>query len=338
MDERSGPAISRRRFLASTAAGGAAVLAGGATSMVSAHANHRPHDEDAPWFEASIAGLQHQMAHGRLSSRELTHAYLLAGEGAEPARCTPSSRPIRTRMAIAARRDAERRAGTRPRTAPRDPGPAQGQRRDGRPDGDDRRLARARGQPRPARRHVTRKLREAGAVVLGKANLSEWANFRGFVPDAVSTAGLFLNGWSARGGFTRDSVRAGLGPVRVQLRIRRGRVGQPVHGRRRHRDGRLDRLPRRQHRASSDSSRRSASSPRRGSSRSPTTRTRPVRWAGPCRTWRSCSTRWSRRSARSRASGSRATTGGSCSAARSRASGSAWTASCSRPTGTRTSR
>ena len=51
---------------------------------------------------------------------------------------------------------------------------------------------------------VTRKLREAGAVVIGKANLSEWANFRGFVPDAVSSAGLSLNGWSARGGFTRD--------------------------------------------------------------------------------------------------------------------------------------
>ena len=36
-------------------------------------------------------------------------------------------------------------------------------------------------------------LREAGAVILGKANLSEWANFRGFS----------YNGWSARGGFTR---------------------------------------------------------------------------------------------------------------------------------------
>jgi amidase len=32
-------------------------------------------------------------------------------------------------------------------------------------------------------------------VILGKANLSEWANFRGFAP---------FNGWSARGGFTRD--------------------------------------------------------------------------------------------------------------------------------------
>ena len=42
---------------------------------------------------------------------------------------------------------------------------------------------------------VAARLRAAGAVILGKANLSEWANFRGFAP---------FNGWTARGGFTRD--------------------------------------------------------------------------------------------------------------------------------------
>ncbi|MEO5754909.1 MAG: amidase family protein, partial [Chthoniobacterales bacterium] len=47
----------------------------------------------------------------------------------------------------------------------------------------------------PADSTVVQKLRDAGAVILGKANLSEWANFRGFAP---------FNGWSARGGFTRD--------------------------------------------------------------------------------------------------------------------------------------
>ena len=40
---------------------------------------------------------------------------------------------------------------------------------------------------------VAARLRAAGAVILGKANLSEWANFRGFAP---------FNGWTARGGFT----------------------------------------------------------------------------------------------------------------------------------------
>jgi amidase len=43
--------------------------------------------------------------------------------------------------------------------------------------------------------HVVRRLREAGAVILGKTNLSEWANFR----STHSTSG-----WSGRGGLTRN--------------------------------------------------------------------------------------------------------------------------------------
>jgi amidase len=42
---------------------------------------------------------------------------------------------------------------------------------------------------------VAKKLREAGAVILGKTNLSEWANFRG---DRSSS------GWSGRGGQTKN--------------------------------------------------------------------------------------------------------------------------------------
>ena len=42
---------------------------------------------------------------------------------------------------------------------------------------------------------VARKLREAGAIILGKTNLSEWANFR-------STHSV--SGWSSRGGQTRN--------------------------------------------------------------------------------------------------------------------------------------
>jgi len=42
---------------------------------------------------------------------------------------------------------------------------------------------------------VAAKLREAGAVILGKANLSEWANFRGFQSSS---------GWSAVGGACRN--------------------------------------------------------------------------------------------------------------------------------------
>ncbi|MFZ0544498.1 MAG: amidase [Candidatus Promineifilaceae bacterium] len=47
--------------------------------------------------------------------------------------------------------------------------------------------------PRDA--YIVKKLRKAGAVILGKTNLSEWANFRG--RDSIS-------GWSSRGGLTRN--------------------------------------------------------------------------------------------------------------------------------------
>ncbi len=42
---------------------------------------------------------------------------------------------------------------------------------------------------------VARRLREAGAVIIGKANLSEWANFRGY---------LSSSGWSGAGGQTKN--------------------------------------------------------------------------------------------------------------------------------------
>src|SRR5690606_22563000 len=42
---------------------------------------------------------------------------------------------------------------------------------------------------------LVRRLREAGAVILGKTNLSEWANIR---------SSRATSGWSARGGQTRS--------------------------------------------------------------------------------------------------------------------------------------
>src|SRR3984893_14487463 len=49
--------------------------------------------------------------------------------------------------------------------------------------------------PAPADSHVAARLRAAGAVILGKTNLSEWANIR----STKSTSG-----WSGRGGLTRN--------------------------------------------------------------------------------------------------------------------------------------
>src|SRR6202022_3966718 len=42
---------------------------------------------------------------------------------------------------------------------------------------------------------LVKRLREAGAIILGKANLSEWANFRG---------NRSTSGWSGRGGQTKN--------------------------------------------------------------------------------------------------------------------------------------
>lgn len=51
------------------------------------------------------------------------------------------------------------------------------------------------GAPAPRDATVAAKLRDAGAVILGKANLSEWANFR---------SSHSSSGWSGRGGLTRN--------------------------------------------------------------------------------------------------------------------------------------
>src|SRR5262249_53140783 len=47
----------------------------------------------------------------------------------------------------------------------------------------------------PADAFIVARLREAGAIILGKTNLSEWANFR----SSHSTSG-----WSGRGGLSRN--------------------------------------------------------------------------------------------------------------------------------------
>jgi amidase len=140
--------------------------------------------------EASIEELRASMASGSLTSRGLTEAYLQRIETADAAlRSVLETNP--DALEIADTLDAERRSG-RVRGALH-----------GIPvlvkdniDTADRMKTTAGsfalGEVTPARdAFLVRRLRGAGAVILGKANLSEWANFR-------STRSS--SGWSARGG------------------------------------------------------------------------------------------------------------------------------------------
>jgi amidase len=73
---------------------------------------------------------------------------------------------------------------------------------------------------------VAAKLRAGGAVILGKTNLSEWANFRSFES---------ISGWSGRGGQTHnpygiDRTHAARAPGRV---LPRRRTSPPCHSARR---------------------------------------------------------------------------------------------------------
>ncbi len=83
---------------------------------------------------------------------------------------------------------------------------------------------------------IIKKMREAGAVVMGKTNLSEWANFR-------STNSS--SGWSGRGGQVRSAQPLLLGqkPMRVKFRNRCGSFCKFVRGWDWYRNQRVDCLP-----------------------------------------------------------------------------------------------
>ncbi len=150
-----------------------------------------------PAPEATIAGLQERMDSGELTARSLAKAYLarveLIDRGGPGLRSVIEVNP--DALALADALDAERRA-----RGPR--GPLHGIPvlvKDNVDTADAMKttagsLALLGAEPeRDA--FVVRRLRGAGAVLLGKTNLSEWANFR----STRSTSG-----WSARGGQCRN--------------------------------------------------------------------------------------------------------------------------------------
>jgi amidase len=147
--------------------------------------------------EVTIAELQRRMETGQETSRSIVDKYLARIDAID--RRGPALRSVLEinpdATGIADRLDAERRSG-------RVRGPLHGI-----PvllkdniDTADRMMTTAgsmalAGSPAPADAFVAERLRAAGAVILGKTNLSEWANFR-------STHSS--SGWSGRGGQTHD--------------------------------------------------------------------------------------------------------------------------------------
>jgi amidase len=184
-------ALDRRAFLAYAAAIGAA--AAGAVRPRSAHAVQEPFDLE----EATVAALQAAQADGRITARQLVDRYLERIEAFDRRGPTLHS-IIETNpeaQSIADGLDRERKA-----KGPR--GPLHGipvLLKDNIDTAD--RMTTTAGSlalegSTPARdAYLAERLRAAGAILLAKANMSEWANFR----STHSTSG-----WSARGGQCRN--------------------------------------------------------------------------------------------------------------------------------------
>src|SRR6058998_2353101 len=187
------PGVTRRKFIGTTAATSAALLGGGLTSLLSRSAL-AAHDFD--FLEKSIPELQAAMASGQLSSKDLVKGYLRRiGSLNSLLNSVIETNP--NAVSIAQHLDNERRRG-------QVRGPLHGIpilvkdniATDDRMETTAGSLALVNSHV-PADALIIQQLRAAGAVILGKANLGEWANFRGF--DNVYPLAV---GWSARGGDT----------------------------------------------------------------------------------------------------------------------------------------
>jgi amidase len=158
----------------------------------------RPHGEQ-PIYYASIATLQKRMDDGQLSSEQLTRAFIARIAAKDQAGPNVNSvlEVNPDALEIARQRDAQRASDTGNTHAPLLGIPVL--LKDNIDTGDRMQTTAGSlalvGEPAPRDATVALKLRAAGMVILGKTNLSEWANFR-------STHSS--SGWSGRGGLTRN--------------------------------------------------------------------------------------------------------------------------------------
>jgi amidase len=188
--------ITRRKFLGTTALSSAALLSGGITSLLrqSAFAGG-----GFDFVEKSITQLQAAMASGELTSRELTLDYIHRIQQLNPLihsviELNPNA------IAIATQLDAERRRGFVR-------GPLHGIPllvKDNIATDDQMQTTAGSlalfGSHVPGDAVIIQQLRAAGAIILGKSNLGEWANFRSNIPVYPLAVG-----WSARGGDTKNA-------------------------------------------------------------------------------------------------------------------------------------
>src|SRR5580765_922844 len=179
--------IDRREFLQRSALAGTAMLAGSRMTLGA--------PSEIELEEATVSGLQSAMSSGQTTARKITEGYL--------ARIAEIDKKLNSiielnpdALAIADQMDRERKAGkTR--------GPLHGISvviKDNIDTADKMKttagsLALANAPTPKQDAFIVTQLRNAGAVILGKTNLSEWANFR-------STRSI--SGWSGRGGQTNN--------------------------------------------------------------------------------------------------------------------------------------
>ena len=190
------PGITRRKFLGTTALSSAALLSGGVASLLRA----RSVLVDEAFIEATIPQLQALMASGQLTSRQLTQGYIRRMQSLNPLlhsviEVNPNA------IAIATQLDNERRRG-------QVRGPLHGIPllvKDNIATDDQMQTTAGSlaiyGNHVPGDAVIIQHLRAAGAIILGKSNLGEWANFR---DDEAETYPLAV-GWSARGGSTNNA-------------------------------------------------------------------------------------------------------------------------------------
>ena len=185
--------VTRRKFIGTTALGSAALLSGGLTSLLRQSASAIGGFD---FIEATIPQLQAAMASGQLTSKQLTLDYIGRVQSLNPLLHSVIELNPDAAM-IAADLDNERRHG-------HVRGPLHGIPllvKDNIATADQMQTTAGSlalvNSRMPDDAVIIHRLREAGAVILGKANLGEWANFRG-----TDIAYPLAVGWSARGGNT----------------------------------------------------------------------------------------------------------------------------------------